>query len=198
MGLWLRAFLFAVVCGAWASAAPGVPEPRWETAEALPLWIEQPMVPPDRVEMVRRAARSWSRASGGVLRFVEEAEFPSSGIRIRFVRDDENFGEAAPHVDRRSGRIVRADVVLVMEPPGDGLQKQLVVYLSALHELGHALGLRHAEEFGSIMYAFRGPADPARFFQGYRNKLRSAQDIGSEAASGLTPRDIRALRRLYP
>jgi hypothetical protein len=28
--------------------------------------------------------------------------------------------------------------------------------------------------------------------------LRSAQDIGSESASGLTPQDIRALRRLYP
>jgi hypothetical protein len=194
---WTLRVAFLGACAAVASAAPSVPEPRWETAEEVPLWIEQPMVPPDRVEMVRRAARSWSRASGGVLRFVDAAEFPSLGIRVRFVRDDENFGEAAPYLDRRSGRIVRADVVLVMDPPGDGLQKQLVVYLSALHELGHALGLRHAEEFGDVMYAFRGPADPARFFQGYRKKLRSEQDIGSESASGLTPQDIRALRRLY-
>lgn len=184
-------------CAALACAAPGVTASRWDTADELPLWIERPNVPPDVVEMVRRAARSWSRGSGGVLRFKDAAEFPSGGIRVRFVRDDENFGEAAPYLDRTTGRIVRADVVLGMDPPGDGLQKQLVVYLSALHELGHALGLRHTDAFADVMYQFRRPSDPTRYFLGYRKKLRSADDIGSETASGLSAEDVRALRQLY-
>jgi Matrixin len=184
-------------CASAACAAPSVTASRWDTTDELPLWIERPNVPPDVVEMVRRAARSWSRASAGVLRFKDAAEFPSGGIRVRFVRDDENFGEAAPYLDRATGRIVRADVVLGMDPPGDDLQKRLVVYLSAVHELGHALGLRHTEEFGDVMYQFRRPADPTRYFLGYRTKLRSAEDIGSEAASGLSAQDVRALQQLY-
>lgn len=195
MGWPLRVLLCA--CAATAAGAPSGVPPRWDPTLEIPLWIEQPKVPPGLVEMVRRAARSWSRASGGALRFTDAAEFPSLGIRVRFVRDDENFGEAVPYVDRRTGRIVRADVVLVMDPPGDGLHKQLVVYLSALHELGHALGLSHVDDFGDVMYQFRRPADPDRFFLGYRKKLRSTRDIGSEAASGLTPQDVQALRRLY-
>jgi hypothetical protein len=193
---WIAA---AVLCGCVtpAVAAPNGAAVRWGTTEEVPLWIERPNVPPAVVDMVRRAARRWSRASEGVLRFREAAEFPSDGIRVRFVRDDENFGEAAPYVDRGSGRIVRADVVLRMDPPGDDLQKQLVVYLSALHELGHALGLRHTREFSDVMYQFRQPADPARYFQAYRKKVRSPEDIGSEAASGLSAQDLRALRQLY-
>jgi hypothetical protein len=178
-------------------ASPEGARPRWDVKPEIRLWVEHVKVPEDHVEMVRRAALSWSRASAGALRFVHVAEFPGSGIRVRFVRDDENFGEAVPYVDRGSGRIVRADVVLLMDPPGDRLQKQLVVYLSALHELGHVLGLPHADRFGDVMYPFRSAADADRFFLAYRRRLRTIDDIGSTNASGLTPRDVRALGTLY-
>src|SRR5262245_15542554 len=147
--------------------------------------------------MVRRAATSWSRASGGMLRFSEARSFPSLGIRVRFIRDDENFGEAVPYVDAETQRIVRADIVLQLDPSGDVLRQQIVVYLSALHELGHALGLKHVTTFGDVMYQFRSPADPDRYFTGYRRIVRSETGIGSAAASGLTPRDVAALRVLY-
>jgi predicted Zn-dependent protease len=71
------------------------------------------------------------------------------------------------------------------------------VYLSAVHEAGHALGLAHSDRFGDVMYQFRSQADPERFFAGYRRRLRGVGDIGSAGASGLTPRDVAALRALY-
>jgi hypothetical protein len=47
------------------------------------------------------------------------------------------------------------------------------------------------------MYKFRQSSDPPRVFVGYRKKLRSEADIGSDRATGLADEDRRALRRLY-
>jgi hypothetical protein len=94
--------------------------------------------------------------------------------------------------------IVRADIFLSLDSPGDHLHKELVVYLTALHELGHALGLAHTDDFNTIMYRFRGPTDPERYFLRYRKGLRSEEDIGEQGATGLFPGDLRALKLLYP
>ncbi len=74
---------------------------------------------------------------------------------------------------------------------------RIVVYLTALHELGHAIGLPHSDTFTAIMYRFRRPDDGERYFGAYRRKLRSAEDVGSPAATGIDVEDIAALRALY-
>lgn len=185
----------AAVAAHLSALAAGTP--RWTTGEPIPVWIEDTRVPSDHVERVRRAFAAWSAASGGLLTFGETPEFPSGGIRVRFARGQPNFGEAAPSVDRPTGRIVAAEVVVSLDVPGDRLQRKLVAYLTLLHEIGHALGLPHTDDFNTIMYRFRRPPDPARYFRRYRRRLGSERDVGSQHASGLSPADAAALRQLY-
>ena len=91
-----------------------------------------------------------------------------------------------------------ADVVIASDTGGDDpLNQRIVIYLTALHELGHALGLPHTDNFADIMYSFRRPDDGERYFSAYRQRLRSPDDIGSKTASGLSSNDLAAVRELY-
>lgn len=194
----LRATLLAVGLPLGLAAVAGGPgSARWPEGEAIPVWIESPNVPPPHRDLVRRALSRWSDATEGALTFREVEEFPRTGIRIRFVIGDGYFGEAMPSVDRRTGRIFRADVILSVVGPGDTLQRQLVLYLTALHEIGHALGLDHTDDFGTIMYRFRRPEDPERYFRRYRKRLGSETEVGARTASGISAADRQAIRRLY-
>jgi len=116
---------------------------------------------------------------------------------VRFATADGIYGEAAPRIDRTTGFIGSADVLIAGGIPGDALQQRIVIYLTALHELGHALGLPHTAEFDDIMYSFRRPDDGERYFGAYRRRLRSAADIGTDGATGMSPADVAALRALY-
>jgi hypothetical protein len=122
-----------------------------------------------------------------------------AGIRIVFNGADGNYGETRPRVDRTTGLITAAEVAIAADAPieVDATTRDIVVYLTALHELGHALGLEHTTNFEDIMYLFRQPGDGALYFGNYRKLLRSVDDIGSARATGLSPYDVAALLELY-
>ncbi len=77
----------------------------------------------------------------------------------------------------------------------DLLLRDSIVYLTCLHELGHALGLPHTQDFRDIMYYFGYGGDIVYYFTRYRMQLRSRSDIAS--VSGLSDADVSHIRAAY-
>jgi predicted Zn-dependent protease len=70
----------------------------------------------------------------------------------------------------------------------DALLRETIVYLTCLHETGHALGLSHTADFADIMYYFGyDKGDVREYFGRYRRKLRDRADIVKN--SGISPQD---------
>ena len=77
----------------------------------------------------------------------------------------------------------------------DELFRDAIVYLTCVHELGHAFGLPHTSAFADIMYSFQFGGDFVAYFMRFREKLERWEDI--RRASPFSEGDIRAFERLY-
>ena len=184
----------AAVIGALAQQ-PG--RARWPPHARIPVSLDARTAPPGADALVTRALSTWTQAAGG--RFVLEraGAADAARVRVRFAHADGVYGETAPRLDPATGMIGAAEVLIAGDIAGDAVQQRIVIYLTALHELGHALGLPHTDVFDDIMYSFRRPDDGERYFGAYRRRLRSIDDIGTARATGLSPADISALLALY-
>jgi len=188
-----------------AAQAPPVPR-HWARGQTIRVWIDTVDSPPNGETLVERAMRTWTRAADGRFTLERMADVRGAGapgvtrdapVRVRFMAADYRYGVTAPRVDRQTGLIVRADVAVAADAGRTPLERSIIVYLTALHELGHALGLEHTTDINTIMYLFRQPGDGERFFGAYAQRAHSLDDIGSERATGLSPDDVAALRKLY-
>ena len=145
-------------------------------------WVAPAKKPGDD-ELAVWALQDWARASAGRLRWKRVEKSAEARIRIRWVDVGAGlYGEAV------GGDVY---VSLAMAPTHDSLLRDTVVYLTCLHESGHALGLRHTAEFADIMYNFRFGGDIVEYFGRYRRKLKTRGDIAG--ASGLSAADRTAL-----
>lgn len=157
---------------------------------------------PDR-ELATWAVKAWERAIDGKLRF-EAANRDSALVHVLWVPADGNeFGEMRRLVvNGRPGAAVfiRPDVSalgpelsrLAREDP---LVRETIVYMTCLHEIGHAIGLVHTANYRDIMFFFGYGGDIPNYFLRYRKQLQSRGDIAT--VPGLSETDIAAVRKLY-
>jgi hypothetical protein len=147
-------------------------------------------------ELCAWALDDWAAHSDGRLRF-EPATDELAIIRIHFVGPNGGqYGEMRPII---VGGQRGAEVFVMTEagvPGADPLLRDTIVYLTCLHEIGHALGLEHTAAFDDIMYFFGYGGDIDEYFGRYRHRLDSRADIRN--TSGLSAADIERLGLLYP
>jgi len=147
-------------------------------------------------DLARWALEAWAKASDGQLHFVEVKDRKNALLRVLWADKDSGlYGEAvAINVNGRRGSELH---ILIAEPPGkDRLLRDTIVYLTCLHESGHALGLRHTAVFADIMYSFQFGGDIDEYFGRYRRRLTTRADIRQN--SGMSPADRDALLESIP
>ena len=155
-------------------------------------------------ELARWAFDAWMRTAGEGLRLVHRSEAEAI-VRLYWAGpNDGQYGEMRSLMigGRRGAEVfVRPDMAglgddIAARAAKDALLRDTVVYLTCLHELGHAFGLVHTRNFDDVMYFFGHGGDILEYFGRYRARLQSRADIRS--TSGLSSSDARVIRSLYP
>jgi hypothetical protein len=148
-------------------------------------------------ELAQWAMEAWQSASGGKLTLQRTSEREQAHIRIYWANGrDGLYGETRPI---QVGGVRGAEVYVL--PPAanaadaDALLRETVLYLTCLHESGHALGLDHTAAFADIMYNFQYGGDIAEYFGRYRRQLSVRDEIRRHL--GISADDRRHLLEIY-
>jgi Matrixin len=158
--------------------------------------------PADR-QLAQWAFDAWQRAAGPALPLTPA---PEASARVRLYWAGPQSGQ---YGEMRSLRVNgQAGAAVYIRPDttslgpdihavatSDPLFRDTVVYLTCVHELGHAFGLEHTADFRDIMYSFQYGGNFVEYFGRYRRQLKSREDIARVA--GMSEADIVTIRKLY-
>jgi hypothetical protein len=195
-----------VIC--FLALAPGLlvaDEYSWWVDPCTPALARTTACGAGDVELGRWALETWQRESNGAIVLVKSPTAEHARIRIHWTGGGTNlYGETQPAmVDGKRGAniYVLPDLNALGDDiartgRGDALFRDAIVYLTCLHEAGHAFGLRHTSNFPDIMYAFGYGGDIVEYFQRYRRQLKVRTDI--PAHSGVSDFDRSAIRLALP
>jgi hypothetical protein len=143
-------------------------------------------------ELARWALEAWQRESNGAIILKMVTAESRARFRLHWANGaSQLYGETQPIlVDGKHGANIY--VLPSVAPGADLLLRDAIVYLTCLHESGHAFGLAHTRAFADIMYSFQYGGDIAAYFGRYRKLLKSRADIAMH--SGISDADRIAFR----
>jgi hypothetical protein len=158
--------------------------------------------PADR-QLAQWAFNAWERAGGPALQLTPTPE-ASARVRLYWAGPQGGqYGEMRSlQVNGQAGAAVyiRPDTTSLGPDihalaTSDPLFRDTVVYLTCVHELGHAFGLAHTADFRDIMYSFQYGGNFVEYFSRYRRQLKSRDDIA--LVSGMSEADRAKVTALY-
>jgi hypothetical protein len=158
----------------------------------------------DDSDLARWALQEWQRSVGTALRFEQIETEDAATIRVHWLpwSEESALGRMEPSTikgksiasidirpdEHRFRPTVRRRII------EDPLMRDVVVYYVCLHEIGHALGLRHSDNPRDIMWpGTNGVTLP--IYEHYRHHLETRDDIPK--TSWLSPNDITRAKAIW-